>query len=297
MIKNFNYHLSHITQYMSEKRRGRPSSEPSGANKAPDAKREVVDCFDLGWRQIQGPHHKEQQDYCAITFPLEGGPVIALVADGVGQVERAAEASCLAGENFVREIHASVERDEGLDVAVLSRIISRVNSHLLEGAKDMTEELRAGGEEDEEEVWRRTDLDTTFTGIVVQGEKIVSVHLGDSRLYLLSQGLLTKMTTDETVAEESRARGKTDIEPEDEEILTNWLGNENAVPVIDEYKAVAGDTWLLVSDGVTKVLSDEELRNILSQQKDAQSLANDIIEAVKAKGVVDDTTAAVVRVK
>ena len=98
-------------------------------------------------------------------------------------------------------------------------------------------------------------------------------------------------------AEELKSRGVTKITKKDESILTNCLGADDAEPVLDEYEVSRGDTWLLVSDGVYHVLSDEELRQILSQPKDAQSLANDIVEAVKAKGVVDDTTAVVVKVK
>lgn len=282
-----------ICMNMSETRGRKPPERPR------QEKREKVDRFDFGSAQVKAPKHP-QQDYCAIALPLDSGPVVALVADGVSGVKHGAEASRLAGESFVNEIQRQMGCGEKLDV---ERAIRIANAYLLAEAGRKNGDLRnrtlPGVKLSDTAIHRETGMYTTFTGIVIDGDRILSAHLGDSRLYLFSQGLITQMTGDETVAERLRASGVDErkITHEYEHLLANSLGDKNAEPAMDEYKAVLGDIWLLVSDGVTGVLSDRELEEVLSQPKDAQSLANDIIEAVKAKGVVDDTTAVVVKVK
>ena len=261
---------------------GKFTSPPRDAANKPE-EHEISRRFDFGSAQVESPRHP-QQDYCKVSFPFEGQMYLAaLVADGVTSAARAAEASRSAVEWFVRELRKIAETKE-INKEVVENAIRLVNIFLLSRADE-----RSRNFED--------DMFTTFVGIVIVGDKVISVHLGDSRLYLYSGGQLARMTEDETVAEELRSRGVTKIGPNDENILMNCLGEEDAEPVLDEYVAVQGDTWLLISDGVYRVLSDEELKQILSQPKDAQSLANDIIGAVKAKGVVDDTTAVVVKVK
>lgn len=282
---------------MSETRGRKPPELPR------QERREIVGRFDFGSAQVQGPRHGEQQDYCTVRFFLDSkSTLIALVADGVGSAKHAADASRMAGELFVAEVGKQMERDGQIDV---EKAAQAVNIYLLSESRRKIRELeRSAAKTGQKEVdfssgayAYETAMETTFTGIVVQNEKIVSAHLGDSRLYLFSNGLLTKMTEDQTLAENLREQGATSIKPEDESTITNCLGVDDASFVIDEYKAVAGDAWLLVSDGVYAVLTDDELQKILSQQKDAQSLADDIIEAVKAKGVADDATAVVVKVK
>lgn len=279
---------------------------------APDAKKEseITDHFDFGLGQVKGPR-REQQDYAAITPLAEGGDcLVGLVADGVGSLVRSAEASRMAGELFVAEVRAAVKRKEKLSVGVLRNILEIVNRRLLDEAERLAGEYKTEAEQrgerytlNELAVSTETDMCTTFTGIIVQDGKIRKAHLGDSRLYRLRRGVIRPMTGDHTVAEWRRSYGVP--EPDDNEerrrkeenILSNHLGSEAADFEVAEQDAESGDVWLAVSDGVYRVLSDIELRAILTQQKDVQSLANDIIEAVKAKGVVDDTTAVVVKVK
>ncbi|OGH74987.1 MAG: hypothetical protein A3G00_01390 [Candidatus Magasanikbacteria bacterium RIFCSPLOWO2_12_FULL_43_12] len=262
---------------------------------------EALRQFDSGSAQIESPRHP-QQDYCKVSPPFEGQTyLVAMVADGVSSTASAAEASRSAVEWFVRELQKRVEKEE-IDKEVVENTIRLVNIFLLSEAdrksRDIEDDMREKGAHlDSYNLAYNSDMFTTFVGIVIIGDKVISVYLGDSRLYLYSGGQLARMTEDETKAEELKSRGVTKITKKDESILTNCLGADDAEQVLDEYEVGRGDTWLLVSDGVYHVLSDEELKQILSQSKDAQSLANDIIEAVKAKGVVDDTTAVVVKVK
>ncbi|MBI4993245.1 MAG: protein phosphatase 2C domain-containing protein [Candidatus Magasanikbacteria bacterium] len=284
------------------KTEGPRGQDPSRVITPPDAKKEaeIFDKFDFGSAQVEAPHHP-QQDYCTVVFPLAGDDYLtALVADGASWAKHAADASRMAGEWFVGEVKTLSERGEKITVEILKKVMLNINVRLLAVSRQMEAAIEKTTQRermDEFSLRYAIDMPTTFTGIVAQDSKMFIVHLGDTRLYLFCQNRLTRLTDDETVAERKRMRGKLVTDLRDEDTLTNFLGNENAVFSVVENKIESGDVWLLVSDGVIKILADDELKNILSQPKDAQSLANDIIEAVEAKGVVDDTTAVVVRIK
>lgn len=284
-----------------------PRQSENSANVPPDAKKEVeiFDKFDFGSAQVKGPRDHEQQDYSMVTFPLVGDDYLAaLVADGASWAKHAADASRMAGEEFDKGLKSISERGEKITAEALKALMLNINVCLLSASRRMesaiektTQQTEISDRIDELSLRHEIDMPTTFTGIIAQEGKMFAIHLGDTRLYLLYQDHLDRLTHDQTLAEQKRMRGKLVTDLCDEDTLTNFLGDEDAAPLIAENKIESGDVWLLVSDGVIKVLSDDELKNILGQPKDARSLANDIIEAVKAKGVVDDTTAVVVKVK
>ncbi|MBI5222537.1 MAG: protein phosphatase 2C domain-containing protein [Candidatus Magasanikbacteria bacterium] len=286
---------------------GLSGRDTSRISVAPDAKKEaeIFDKFDFGSAQVESPRHP-QQDYCATAFPLVGDDyLVALVADGIGSLKHAADASLMAGELFVDDVRRAAEKDELRKEFDLERITRNLNVYLLSASQKRVRELRREAEgtgqeavDFDDEIFEfETQFSTTFTAIVILGGKVMSTHLGDSRLYLHSRGFLNRMSSDQTVAEERRSCGETDIKPQDESTLMNYLGNREAAFEVDEHAAVSDDIWLLVSDGVYNVLSDGELEEILNQPRSAQSMANGIIDAVKKKGVIDDASAVVVKVK
>lgn len=266
----------------------------------PDAKKEseITNRFDFGSAQVKSPRHP-QQDYCAV---IGGDYLVALVADGISSLVHAADASETAGKLFAAKIQKAVDSGQKVDAQTVKKITEDINENLLKETKKGRGELEESAEGQnyslgEWAVSLETDRQTTFTGIIIQNGEVIVSHLGDSRLYHFRGGCLNQLTRDHTVAEERRLKGEPSVDRRDESVLVNYLGSKKASPDVSEYAAKSGDVWLLVSDGVSNVLTESKLKNILSQPKDAQSLANDLVEAVKDKGVADDTTAVVVRVK
>ena len=287
----------------------RPHQSENPASIPPDTKKEgeVFDKFDFGSAQMQSSHHS-QQDYCTIAFPLAGADyLVALVADGASWAEHAAEASSLAGMNFTETIQQRAERDEEINPAVVKMILQEVNDKLLEkshaGEREAIEIADAAGlkgEARELAICHAIDRPTTFEGMVFIKSKIITAHLGDSRIYRLRGGVLSQLTRDQTRAEQLRSQGLP-TKKIDEHILTNHLGKNKPDISVDEFSAEKGDVWLAVSDEVFKVLAKKEISDILSQPKDAISLANDLIAAVKKRTAsseyFDDASAVVVKVK
>lgn len=227
-----------------------------------------------------------------------------MVADGASWAEHAAEASNLAGTSFVEKVRRRAERGEEINSATIKMFLQTINVELLAKSRanervaiERANAKKLVGQERDREIGRAIDRPTTFEGMVFNGDKIITAHLGDSRIYVLRAGVLSQLTRDQTRAEQLRSRGQPVKNARDESVLINYLGYEEADVSVQQYSVEKGDVWLAVSDGVFKVLDDKEIEVILSQQKDAVSLANELIAAVQVKGAFDDASAVVVKIK
>ncbi len=125
---------------------------------------------------------------------------------------------------------------------------------------------------------------TTFTALIVRGQDIHLVHVGDTRAYLLRQGQLRQLTADHVVdARDFR------------HVLTRAIGAEGTVRI--DYAAepaAVGDRLLLCSDGVHDPLSDHALAQILGRNDGAEALAQTIVDAALAADTRDNATAIVI---
>jgi protein phosphatase len=140
-------------------------------------------------------------------------------------------------------------------------------------------------------------MGTTIVAALVDGERIVIGHVGDSRAYLLREGRLEAMTRDHTwiaamLAAEPNAR--TEDHPM-RHVLTSGIGmREDVTPVVTEQAVEAGDCWLLCSDGVHGYISDAVLAAALRLDS-PEAAAERAVGAALAGGGSDNATAIVLR--
>ncbi|MGZ5358122.1 MAG: Stp1/IreP family PP2C-type Ser/Thr phosphatase [Solirubrobacterales bacterium] len=143
-------------------------------------------------------------------------------------------------------------------------------------------------------------MGTTLTAAMVAGDDVALGHVGDSRAYVLRDGQLKRLTKDHSLVEELRRQGRlTDEEAEEHpqrSIITRALGPEPDVNVDTmTFPAKAGDVFLLCSDGLTTMVSDEEIRRILSEARTLRSAVNKLIDAANSGGGRDNITAVAFR--
>lgn len=146
-------------------------------------------------------------------------------------------------------------------------------------------------------------MGTTLTALVVDGDALRFAHVGDSRAYLLREGELRLLTEDHTLVNEWVRKG--DISPEQalshpqRSILTRAIGTEAEVN-IDElsFTPEPGDRFLLCSDGLTTMLHDDAIRDILAGHPgEPQATADALVEAANEAGGFDNITVVVLDVK
>jgi len=170
--------------------------------------------------------------------------------------------------------------------------------------KDAVARVKAANKAIREEVAREPGLEgmgTTMTlASIEEGGSARLAHVGDSRAYLLRSGELRQLTEDHTVAAEYVAQGQ--ISPDDaaahpqRHMLTRTLGLTPGIQV-DEVSIdlESGDRLLLCSDGLTEMLPDDRIAEILGEGSPDEAVW-ELVESANEEGGVDNITVIVVEV-
>ena len=128
------------------------------------------------------------------------------------------------------------------------------------------------------------------------GPRALVAHVGDSRVYLFRNGRLQRITVDHSLVEEYLRVGKiTEEEAKNfpqKNIILRALGQQKQVDVeINVWEPQAGDIFLLCSDGLSGMISDEGMQKImLSQSGNLEAAAKKLIDTANANGGVDNVT-------
>jgi protein phosphatase len=144
-------------------------------------------------------------------------------------------------------------------------------------------------------------MGATIVAVWLHGELMSLVHVGDSRAYLLRTGTLQQLTYDHSlVAEQVRLGILTAQEGSlstEQSVLTRAVGAERDVEVeADEQVMIAGDTLLLCSDGLTRMVSDYQITTTLKNSRRAQTAADQLVALANQNGGEDNVTVIVVRI-
>jgi PPM family protein phosphatase len=211
---------------------------------------------------------------------LERAPLF-VVADGMGGARAGEVASAIAVETArSSEVGGSPERD-------LADVVRDANREIYEKAQADSEHAGMG---------------TTFTGALVTGTEVAVGHVGDSRMYRYRDGDLERLTQDHSLVEEFVRQGK--LTPEEAEvhpqrsIITRALGPEPDVQVDTfTFPARAGDIYLICSDGLTGMVSEDEIGEIVGAAASLDDAARGLIDAANKNGGRDNITVVLFRLE
>lgn len=210
------------------------------------------------------------EDFAACLLPGRGRPaLLAAVADGVG----GAKGGRVAAETAVRLF---------LDSQDELNPLRGVKANAVTALGAINRWLNTQGHADPELL----GMACTFTGLILHGRQMHVVHVGDSRLYRLRDGALTRLTTDH-VPPRSAMRN----------MLTRALGAEPETPI--DYAtepARVHDRYLLCTDGVHSALSDRALQAELDQRDAAEETARKVVATALEARIGDNATAVVLDV-
>jgi len=140
-------------------------------------------------------------------------------------------------------------------------------------------------------------MGTTLTGILFGGNKIGMVHIGDSRAYLLRDGELTQITRDDTYVQLLVDEGRiTEVEANthpQKSLLMRALDGRDTDAEYSLRQVVPGDRYLLCSDGLSGVVSDETIAATLREYADPHQCADRLVQLALRAGGPDNITVVV----
>ncbi|MEV0947016.1 protein phosphatase 2C domain-containing protein [Rhodococcus sp. NPDC049939] len=193
--------------------------------------------------------------------------------------------------------HAAGEVASQLMIAALAHLDDDEPGEDLLGKLEAA--TREGNDSIADHVEEDPELDgmgTTLTAILFSGNKLGLVHIGDSRAYLLRDDSLTQITRDDTFVQSLVDEGRITAEqahthPQRSLIMRALTGNE-IEPTLTVREARAGDRYLLCSDGLSDVVSDETIENTM-RESSQDECADRLIELALRSGGPDNVTVVV----
>ncbi len=145
-------------------------------------------------------------------------------------------------------------------------------------------------------------MGATLTAAWIDGDRLSTAHVGDSRAYLLRSGTLSQLTSDHSLVAEQVRRGiLTSAEAEQSEmqsVLVRALGAQPEVEVdAEDYMILPRDVLLLCSDGLTRMVTEPEIAGTLQAETDPQKAAEKLVALANENGGADNITVIVVRLE
>lgn len=205
-------------------------------------------------------------------------PPLYVVADGLGGHEAGEVASSIAVETL--RDHAPRRADAN----ALARAVKAANREVIRAAREGV---------------GRSGMGTTLTAAIVEGGRIALAHVGDSRAYLLHGGILRQLTQDHSMVADMIRRGQITesdarVHPH-RSVITRALGTD-AEMVADTYEidAGTGDRLLLCSDGLSGLIEDTRIAEILGGHRSPEDAAAELIAAANESGGHDNISVIVV---
>ncbi len=213
---------------------------------------------------------------------LARSPLFA-VADGMG----GAQAGEVASRMAVDVLREGLGEGSGTVAERLTDRVASANAQIFERAR--TDQGSAG-------------MGTTMTAAYVDAEALVVVHVGDSRLYRRRGERLERLTDDHSLVEELVRQGR--LTPEEaaehpqRSIITRALGPESEVAIDSVVLDVEDDDlFLLCSDGLTTMVPDDRIGELLSGDDPLTARASALVDAANAAGGRDNITVLLFRVE
>ncbi|MGW1798392.1 Stp1/IreP family PP2C-type Ser/Thr phosphatase [Streptomyces sp. NPDC001984] len=205
------------------------------------------------------------------------GPRLLAIADGMG--------GQAAGEVASSEVISTLVT---LDDDVPGSDILTSLGHAVQRAND---QLRAMVEEDPQ----LEGMGTTLTALLWTGQRLGLVHVGDSRAYLLRDGVLTQITQDHTwvqrLVDEGRITEEEATTHPQRSLLMRALGSGDHVePDLSIREVRAGDRYLICSDGLSGVVSHQTMEETLASYQGPQETVQELIQLALRGGGPDNIT-------
>jgi protein phosphatase len=216
----------------------------------------------------------------------------AVVADGVGGSAGGAAASQRAVETIAHYVQSTLRCFTTADPAHEPAFVEALRGAALEAHRA----VRALGSDGED-----VGAATTLTLAIGVWPRAYVLQVGDSRCYVFGDGVLRRLTRDQTVAQDFIDSGA--LNPEQaarspyQHVLASAIGGRTADPVVTALNQRRDAVFLLCTDGLTRHVSDAELADYLGGLRSAEQACRDLLRLALERGGTDNVTIIVGRAR
>lgn len=208
--------------------------------------------------------------------PIGALPNLFIVADGMGGHKAGDYASMHTVDRFV-EVIRELGEEHGVQDAI-NEAVTAANAYIYQRSRENS---------------NLSGMGTTLVLASCIGNEAIVANIGDSRLYLVNDDAMTQITRDHSLVEEMVTLGGIDREMArnhpDKNIITRAVGvKEKVAADFFEVDLTKGDKLLLCSDGLTNMLRDEEIYQIIENNKELEQAAKALVDAANENGGRDN---------
>jgi serine/threonine protein phosphatase PrpC len=234
----------------------------------------------IAWRSELGLQREGNEDSGFVS------PKVLAVADGMGGYVGGEIASSTVIKKLadITPILVNPELDNESREDVLRTSIFDMDAAIAEIGAERPELIGMG---------------TTLTSVALFNNHVLLLHIGDSRAYRIRGKKIEQISHDHTVVQELVDQGRLTLDeiaehPQRSFLTQALMGKENLNPVLIAYPALAGDKYLVCSDGLTAVVDEGKIVSAL--QSDLQSAVNSLVDLTYKNGAPDNVTVIVAEV-
>lgn len=208
--------------------------------------------------------------------PIGALPNLFIVADGMGGHKAGDYASMHTVDRFV-EVIRELGEEHGVQDAI-NEAVTAANAYIYQRSRENS---------------NLSGMGTTLVLASCIGNEAIVANIGDSRLYLVNDDAMTQITRDHSLVEEMVTLGGIDREMArnhpDKNIITRAVGvKEKVAADFFEVDLTKGDKLLLCSDGLTNMLRDEEIYQIIQNNKELEQAVKALVDAANENGGRDN---------
>jgi PPM family protein phosphatase len=246
-----------------------------------------VDGMRYAVKTDKGMLREKNEDSYNIIDDYNGSLIIFIIADGMGGHNSGGLASKMAvdtASKYIRKTSRNMNSEENITPAI-KNIIDGTNSNVFANSRKKIENAGMG---------------TTFIITVVFNNKLYIGHVGDSRVYLIRNNEIIRVTTDHSYVEElvkigSLTREEAESHPR-KNVITKALGCEKTLEA-DIYSCdiKKNDCLILCTDGLTNMVSEQEIKGAVLNSKTPENACDILISKANENGGRDNITVIVIK--
>ena len=240
--------------------------------------------------------HRRDHNEDSIAWDEQFG--IITLADGMGGAKAGEIASNIAAETMLQEVRKEIEDLQSSLETVIDRQRYTCGSLILQNALLKANQVILRVAKTQPQC---SGMGTTSVTLLFYDNMVSVCHVGDSRLYLLRDGFLRQITEDHTVIQELIRCGLYTEEQAKESVNKNIV--TRAVGVTDELQTdlqeeptMPGDTLLVCSDGLTDLVDDSQIEELLLMSTDLAYTAQSLVDLANENGGNDNISVILARV-